>query len=324
MSAGWVPRHTARIIKIGIAVGLTAYLLWQSDPAKVAETTARADWRWLLLAVGLVIVDRGLMAWRWMALLDDSAGLPPARRLLRIFFVSTFLGTFLPGGIGGDAVRAWSLSRENVAGSRALASVLMDRLLGTIGLVLLAAAGIFTAASVLPDGALTIAVVMAALGCLGASMLVYSRTLESLLQRLARQLPARLMVPASRLVVAIRAYSTRHAALVGVLILSVAVNVLRVLQAYTLGQSLALEAPLFAYAAFVPIIVLVMQLPISIYGLGTTQLAFGWFFSRVGTTEPEAFALSVLFLGLGLVGALPGGLLYMFEPQQATAPRGVL
>ena len=28
---------------------------------------------------------------------------------MRIFFVSTFVGTFLPASVGGDAVRAFSL-----------------------------------------------------------------------------------------------------------------------------------------------------------------------------------------------------------------------
>ena len=63
-----------------------------------------------------------------------------------------------------------------------------------------------------------------------------------------------------------------------------------------------------------PLIVLVMQLPVTVFGLGTTQLAFLWFFGQVGVADADAVALSVLFLALGLVGALPGGLLYIFEP----------
>jgi len=35
-----------------------------------------------------------------------------------------------------------------------------------------------------------------------------------------------------------------------------------------------------------------------------------WFFGRVGVGAPAAFALSVLFVALGVVGNLPGGLLY--------------
>lgn len=325
MPPGRPPRHVARVLKIGIAFGLTAYVLWATDLSRVLATASAADWRWLSLALALVILDRLIMGWRWLALLDRNAGpLPSSSRLLRIFHVSTFISIFLPSGLGGDAVRAWSLSRENVQGSRALASVVMDRLLGTISLVLLAAVGLFTAVSVIPVGALATAVGAAAAACAAALAVVYSGGLERLLQRASNRLPAPLATPASRMVLALRAYSRRHGALILVLLASIAVNVVRVLQVYILGRSLAIEAPFFAYAAFVPIIVLVMQLPITFFGLGTTQLAFWQFFGKVGVGEAEAVALSILFLGLGLFGALPGGILYLFEPNRDAASTGVL
>jgi uncharacterized protein (TIRG00374 family) len=66
-------------------------------------------------------------------------------RLLEIFFVSTFVGTFLPASIGGDAVRAYSLSRENVSGADAVASVFMDRNARVASLLLMGVAGLFLA-----------------------------------------------------------------------------------------------------------------------------------------------------------------------------------
>jgi uncharacterized membrane protein YbhN (UPF0104 family) len=86
--------------------------------------------------------------------------------------------------------------------------------------------------------------------------------------------------------------------------------VLRVLQAWCLGLALGIEAPLAAYVAFIPIILLVMLLPITISGLGTSQAGFVLFFRTAGVSEPAAFALSVLFVALGVVGNLPGGLLW--------------
>ena len=53
-----------------------------------------------------------------------------------------------------------------------------------------------------------------------------------------------------------------------------------------------------------------MLLPVSVNGIGTSQAAFVWFFGRAGVPGAEAFALSVLFLALGVVGNLPGGILY--------------
>ena len=91
---------------------------------------------------------------------------------------------------------------------------------------------------------------------------------------------------------------------------SLAVQALRVLQAFCLGRSLGIDAPLAAYFAFIPLILLIMLLPITINGLGTSQAAFVWFFSRAGVSSAAAFALSVLFVALGIVGNLPGAVLY--------------
>jgi hypothetical protein len=52
-------------------------------------------------------------------------------------------------------------------------------------------------------------------------------------------------------------------------------------------------------------------MPITVNGIGTTQAGFVWLFGRAGVNEPTAFALSVLFLGIAVVGNLPGALLYL-------------
>ena len=73
-----------------------------------------------------------------------------------------------------------------------------------------------------------------------------------------------------------------------------------------------------------PVILLVMQLPITINGFGTTQYAFQRLFVPAGAAAPHAFALSILFLALGIAGSLPGGLLYAasngFEPMSGPQP----
>jgi uncharacterized protein (TIRG00374 family) len=125
------PRLVGRLFRVLVAAGLTAYVLFRSDPSAVLAAGVGANLWYVLSAVLLVLVDRILMGFRWIALLcivDDRAR-PPLRRLIRIFLTSTFVGTFLPASIGGDAVRALSVTRERVSGADAVASVFMDRFL---------------------------------------------------------------------------------------------------------------------------------------------------------------------------------------------------
>ena len=111
----------------------------------------------------------------------------------------------------------------------------------------------------------------------------------------------------------VQRYARYHGELLNVLAASVGVQILRIVQAYCLGRSLGIGADIAVYFAFIPVILLIMLLPVSVNGLGTSQAAFVWFFARVGVEAAPAFALSILFVALGIVGNLPGGLLYAMK-----------
>jgi uncharacterized membrane protein YbhN (UPF0104 family) len=118
---------------------------------------------------------------------------------------------------------------------------------------------------------------------------------------------------ASRLVDSVRRYAVHHRELTIVLGSSVAVQLLRVLQAWCLGMALGIVVPMWTYFVFIPLIVIVMQIGITPSGIGTSQFMFDLLFTRVGVAAPQAVALSILFLALGVLGNLPGALLYASE-----------
>jgi uncharacterized membrane protein YbhN (UPF0104 family) len=111
---------------------------------------------------------------------------------------------------------------------------------------------------------------------------------------------------------AVRGYAPHRSALVRVLVMSVLVQMIRVVQAWCLGRALGIGLPLAVYFVLVPIIMLAMQLPITVQGLGTAQIAFERLFVAAGAPAAPVVALSLLFIALGIVGNLPGGLLYAF------------
>ena len=300
------------VIRLLLAVALTGYVVWAADPAQVLDAAADADWRWVAAAIGLVLVDRALMAYRWMVLLCalTPGTRPPFAAVLRIFFVSTFVGSFLPT-LAGDVYRAYSLSRLRVSGAESAASVLMDRALGVLSMVLVAVVALIFAPNIKELPGVLPTVLLAAAGCVVAAAAIYSERVALLATSLGAKVPWRRgRALAIGLVDAVRRYLHHRRELTNVLASSVAVQLLRVLQAYCLGLALGIGAPVWAYFVFVPLIVFIMQIPITPMGLGTSQLAFELFFRQVGVTSADAVALSILFVALAIVGNLPGALLY--------------
>ena len=269
------------------------------------------DWRWLGAAVALVLVDRTLMAMRWIDLLVALAPgtRPPLPSVIRVFFVSSFVSNFIPS-VGADLYRAYALSRHDVHLAESTASVLMDRALGVLSVVIVASVAL-PFATVEGRGQLIVLLAVMAVVCGIAAMVIFSERAAEAVRSGARLRPvAILQRVTAALTDAVRAYATHHGALARVLALSVLVQVFRVLQAWCLGRGLGMDLPLSLYFAFIPIIVFIMQVPITPNGLGTTQLAFERFFVPQGASLPHVVALSFLFLGLGFLGSLPGGILY--------------
>jgi uncharacterized protein (TIRG00374 family) len=280
-----------------------------------------------MAAVGLVLVDRTLMACRWMLLLHavDPERTLPFREVMRIFFVSTFLGTFLPASVGGDAVRTLGVARLGVRTEDALASVIVDRLLGTLSVLLMGMAGLLVVRRVIDSTGLLV-VAGALLAAVGVAILLLfdSRWLTGMVRSITLNRLPRLERLAGRLLDAIRQYGGHRRALGYVLAASVAVQVLRTLQAWCLGMSLGLPVGAVWYFAFVPIVIMAMSLPVTIMGLGTSQLGFQLLFGLVGVNKPDALALSVLFLALGAVGNLPGGWLFVSGGPRIGMGRGAI
>ena len=283
----------------------------------MAEATAGADWRWIAAAVALVVVDRAFMALRWVILLRalDSPAPPPLPQILRIFFVSSFVGTFLPS-VGGDVYRAYSLARHGVSGAQSAASVAMDRLLGVLSLLLVAIVGLPYAGRLAADPVVLWTIGITVAGCAAGAMAVFSaRATRAAHAVNARLQSGSLQRMSGRLIDAVARYRHHRGDLANVLVLSVGVQAVRVVQAWFLGLALGITAPGTAYLAFIPIVLLIMLLPITVYGLGTSQFAFDSLFGLVGVPAASAFALSVLFVALGVVGNLPGGVLYAAAPR---------
>jgi uncharacterized protein (TIRG00374 family) len=305
------------LVRLTIALGLTALILWQSQPALVLEHARAASPGPLLAAVLLVLVDRTLMAARWLWLLGPFTRRPDGGHTvglgttLHVFFVSTFVGTFLPASIGSDAVRAAAMTRVGVPMGDAVGSVFMDRVVGILSLLIMAVAGLWVARRLPAQETVAAALVLTALGCGAVAAAVFSPRAAGVLTAVLRRLPwPRVHRIGAAVLEAVQRYAAHHRILAAVTAASVGVQLLRVLQAWCLGLGLGLTAPFSAYFAFVPLILLVMLLPITVNGLGTSQAAFVLFFATADVAAPGAFALSVLFVALGVVGNLPGGVLW--------------
>jgi len=309
-----------RVLRVLVAVILTAAVFYFAHPSDVIRAAAGADWRWLAAATASVLVDRALMALRWLELLValTPGSRPRVASVIRIFFVSSFVSNFVPS-VAADMYRAYALSRHDVRLAESTASVLMDRVLGVLSMAIVGAIALAFVPVQSASHGIAISLAAAFAACAAAGLVVFSEGMSATVLRASAALPSNAVRRiAASLTDAVRRYAHHRDALARVLVMSIAVQAIRILQAWCLGEALGLALPLSAYFAIMPVILLIMQVPITINGLGTTQVAFVTLFGASGVVAAAATALSILFLVLGVIGSLPGGVLYATADAPAT------
>jgi hypothetical protein len=307
-------------LRAAVSLGLVALMISRLDTSNMMRFLRRADLTLVGLTLLAVFADRAMMGLRWMKLVEALEVRASRSKLLKIFFLSTFFGSFLPSGVGGEAVRALSFSRLTSRGVESVASVAMDRLIGLLSMLLTGLLSLSIFYGVYPHEALLWSVLAGSVLLLAVLGLSLARPVHRALLESARGRTSRIGEWARRAAESLGRYRERPGTLGLVLAISIGVQLLRVLQAYLLSESMGLGTPAVYFFCFVPPILVVTMLPISVGGWGTANLAYVALFSEVGMDEDGAFVLSVLILGLGVVGNLPGGLIYAWEGFAATGP----
>src|SRR5438132_5272421 len=134
-----VRRSVLLVVKLGVSVALLAVLFSRIDMGTLWESARRASVPWLVAALAVYVVNVVASTWRWHVLLSAQELHVRRRSLMGSFLVALFFNNFLPSNIGGDVIRIRDTARP--AGSKTLAAtvVLVDRTLGLMGLVLIAA-----------------------------------------------------------------------------------------------------------------------------------------------------------------------------------------
>jgi uncharacterized membrane protein YbhN (UPF0104 family) len=291
-----------------LTAGILAYLVARIDMSEALGALGRIRLPHLAFVLVLVGLDRLVMISRWVLLLRSSHEDVPFWGAARIFLVSSFVGSFLPAGLGADAARAYAWSRQTTAPTEAVASVAIDRVLGLLSIVGLGLVGLaFWVGRVEPDLReavllLTVVIVIGSAGVWWADAAI-RRTLPATWQRgAAGQRMLRFADSLAR-------YRGRRNTVMVVFILSVLVQLLRISQAYVLGRGIGIDVPFGYYMVFMPIGLLILMFPVSISGFGLPQGVIVWLLRPLGVSDALSFALSTLIVLTGLAGNLPGAVL---------------
>jgi uncharacterized protein (TIRG00374 family) len=321
-----------KVILALLQVALAGALLWWvfHEPSKrqaLRDALLQADWRWLVAGIGAYGIFEILAGIRWQILLRVQGVHLSWWRLYGLVMVGLFFSLFIPGGTGGDIIKGYYLLKEAPVGRKTSAalSVVMDRLLGLLGVAILAGTIICVRWGWLTQDPLTAKCVYTALTVLGASVSgIFLAGVVSgmrLVHALPEKLPGRNFL--ATISGAYALYGRAWFSTICAILLSVLGHAAHYTTFWCSTKAIEQSGPrkpaaIELYSAL-PVIETVAALPITPGGLGTREKLFDEILTPLADLE-EGVAPSISVLGYLCIAfwGVVGGICYMFYRPSAT------
>jgi len=284
------------------------------DPG-IRSMLHRASTGLLLAAIFVFPIVFFIVAYRWHELLKALEIRVSWSRTFVLNMVGSFYNTFMPGSTGGDVFKAIYAARQTPHRTRAVMSVIVDRVIGLLALVLLggimATVGLFTIDPTDPArrkcAQIAVGSLAIILGTAGGLLVFYTPILRrySGLDWLIRRLPMQQQV--NHAIETMEILKRHPILLVWMILVTLPVHSTVVVSAMLAGMAFGLPLHPLYYWVVVPVVVLAGSIPISPQGAGVMEFFAILLTKRQGCTVSQAFALTMSIRIVQILWNLTGG-----------------
>ncbi|MGB9005242.1 MAG: lysylphosphatidylglycerol synthase transmembrane domain-containing protein [Candidatus Aminicenantales bacterium] len=302
------------IVKIAVSFSLLIYILTSKVSLRdIGRSLAGLNLAWVALAFSLHIIGLLISAYRWQILARAQGDEVPLLYLAKSYLVGTFFNNFLPTRFGGDVVRIWDGSKYSQSVLKSSAIVVVERTTGLVVLFLFALlASLFRL-----DMARRIPIIwvslLVGLGGLLLAAFFLSPSAGRLISRFpSRGFLARLKSKVLSFREVILAYRHRWVPFCQALAWALLLQINVILYYYLIGLAFGLRVAFLDYFIFIPIVLLVQTIPITIGGLGLRESAYITVFRYYGVAARTAVSFSLVAdIAVGLLVGFIGGIIYV-------------
>ena len=289
------------LLKVLISLLFFVVILNKVDLNSTLTLFKKTHVSFFFLALAIMIIEVLIANVRWQLILNQLKIIMPYFLALRYLWIGIFFNQALPSSIGGDAARTYYLCKyENCSITLATIGVLLDRVVGMFGLVVL-----IIATSPLLFGLVVDPVIkwtLVAVMICSLSAVIISMVLDLIPNKLSHW----------KIVQGLSAFSSKGRKIIfsyhGLMsiLLSLLIHLIFIFAVWLLAIGMELNISLFGLLLVVPITNLLTALPVSIAGWGVREGVMIVGLGYLNVSAEAAFALSILYGLLMLVLSLPG------------------
>lgn len=305
---------TSIILRISISIILLIFLFKfnKIDIHRLIVNIKNADKYLLLVALFTFLFNYILCFYRWKMLLKTANICLPLSRILISFSGGIFFNLFLPSTIGGDLARSIDLATHTKRPREVVATVLLDRLSGYVGLVIVVVFSLFFGWRLVQYPSVLISVIIITAVLILILAILFNNILFSKVNKfLDSPRAGRIRESIKNLHEELHIFRHHKKVILNNLLISLLIQAISPIAFYITALSLGINKDLIYFFIFIPIIAAISLLPISIGGLGVRENITVLFFAKAGIDQNSALAMSLLnFLFIIVYGAI-GGIIYV-------------
>ncbi len=296
--------------RIALSLAILYFVFTKIDLEKTGNIlkTARVDF--IFYAFIVFIICNIILLFRWFIFIRALDLKSPKREVVRYFFVGLFGNLFLPTAIGGDIIKILGLCKDNDQKAKVVASVLLDRLSGYGGVVLVPlVALIFSYRNINAIEVIFMVAILAA-GSLTLFFILFNHKVYSFVCQIFNKIP-KIKNGLMNLHYNIALLKDKKLAGLKAVLMATLGQAVFASTFILLAKSLNQDINPIYFFVFIPLTCVASLIP-SIGGLGVREAGTAYLFYKVGVDAGVAVSMSLInYLFMTIVGLL-GGLIYVF------------
>jgi len=310
------------VLKAFLSVGLIYLAVNQLDFDILFSFLLKMNAWWLAASLVVLTVSYCLGALQWQWILRISRFDLGYAKVLGYYYVGLFFNNFLISGMGGDFLRVYDIKKygdENQGLSPAMASVILDRFVGLMALIILASvSGIFVLGKGESTGLFAAILFLLFSSIFVIALLLHKPIADRTVKPLARRIPKGLYAKLQSLYYAMNRFRHEPAGLLRIGTIAVSVQSMRIFSIFAIGRALGDESSSVYYLLFVPMISLAASLPISIGGTGPREQTTVFLFRKIGVARELAFSIGFITYLISAFSTIPGAIIFLFRKHART------
>jgi glycosyltransferase 2 family protein len=301
------------LLKLLISLSILAFILIkQTSLEEIGKVLATVDGRWLAIAFSLHAFGLFSSAYRWQILARAQGDEIPLGFLAKSYLVGQFFNNFLPTNFGGDIVRIWDGSRYSKSLVKSSAIVVVERFTGISVLFLMAVVGSLFRLEMAREIPVILAALVLGLFGFASTALFFTGFAARLLASLPlRGLPDKLRNKTLLFRETILRYKDQKGPFAWATFWALLLQLNVVVYYYLIGKALHLDIHFIDYFIFIPLVLIIQTIPITISGLGLREESYIEIFKHYGISAQAAVSFSLIGVAFNLIIGVIGGIIYV-------------